>query len=224
MPLPNPGMSFTPFDPLPASDLNDMVENIEALQDWSAFTANTLPASLLTDDSIGGGKLNFAATGADGIWWEELGRTVLGANGSTITVNSLPARRYLKIVTDTTGVAGSATGELLRFNNDSGNNYDHRRSIANDASSLTTATSSIDMYGDVAAQSFGEYYVRNLAANNKPVMGKRMVAYPNGGSGVTWVDIAAVWRNASAAISRVDYLSTGALFATGSSVIVLGHN
>lgn len=33
MPLPNTGMSFTPFDPLPASDLNDLVENIEALAD-----------------------------------------------------------------------------------------------------------------------------------------------------------------------------------------------
>lgn len=31
MSLPNPGMSFTPFDPLPASDMNDIVENIEAL-------------------------------------------------------------------------------------------------------------------------------------------------------------------------------------------------
>lgn len=31
MSLPNPGMSFTPFDPLPAADLNDIVENIEAL-------------------------------------------------------------------------------------------------------------------------------------------------------------------------------------------------
>lgn len=36
MPLPNPGMSFTPFDPLPASDLNDIVENIEAIQDGSS--------------------------------------------------------------------------------------------------------------------------------------------------------------------------------------------
>lgn len=43
MPLPNPGMSFTPFDPLPASDLNDMVENIEALQDGSAFDAQGIP-------------------------------------------------------------------------------------------------------------------------------------------------------------------------------------
>lgn len=47
MPLPNPGMSFTPFDPLPASDLNDMVENIEALQDWSAYDDGTLPSRLI---------------------------------------------------------------------------------------------------------------------------------------------------------------------------------
>ena len=31
MALPNPGMVFTPFDPLPASDLNDIVENIESI-------------------------------------------------------------------------------------------------------------------------------------------------------------------------------------------------
>lgn len=37
MPLPNPGMTFTPFDPLPASDLNDLVENIEALADGTGF-------------------------------------------------------------------------------------------------------------------------------------------------------------------------------------------
>ena len=36
-PLPNPGMSFTPFDPLPASDLNNILENIEALADGVNF-------------------------------------------------------------------------------------------------------------------------------------------------------------------------------------------
>lgn len=36
-------MTFTPFDPLPASDLNDMVENIEALADGSAFNAQAIP-------------------------------------------------------------------------------------------------------------------------------------------------------------------------------------
>lgn len=61
MPLPNPGMSFTPFDPLPASDLNDIVENIEALQNWSAYTAATLPGSLLQNSTVTASKL---ATGA----------------------------------------------------------------------------------------------------------------------------------------------------------------
>ena len=42
MPLPNTGMSFTPFDPLPASDLNDLVENIEALADGSGLNTGAV--------------------------------------------------------------------------------------------------------------------------------------------------------------------------------------
>lgn len=41
--LPNPGMSFTPFDPLPASDLNDMVENIESLADGTGVDPGAIP-------------------------------------------------------------------------------------------------------------------------------------------------------------------------------------
>lgn len=51
MALPNPGMSFTPFDPLPASDLNDLVENIEALYDHSAWPTGTVLRMLQTDYS-----------------------------------------------------------------------------------------------------------------------------------------------------------------------------
>lgn len=54
MPLPNPGMSFTPLDPLPASDLNDIVENVEALQDWSAYDNETLPTLLNVDEFLKG--------------------------------------------------------------------------------------------------------------------------------------------------------------------------
>lgn len=52
MPLPNPSMAFFPFDPLPASQLNDLVENIEALQDFTAFDDDTFPARLVADYSI----------------------------------------------------------------------------------------------------------------------------------------------------------------------------
>jgi hypothetical protein len=57
MSLPNPGMNFTPFDPLPASDLNDLVENIEALSDGSG----------LEDDSIAPENL-VAGSGTDWAW------------------------------------------------------------------------------------------------------------------------------------------------------------
>ena len=61
MPLPNPGMTFTPFDPLPASDLNDIVENIAALQDWSAYDVNTFPQRLILGKAEG--KFDYVASG-----------------------------------------------------------------------------------------------------------------------------------------------------------------
>lgn len=43
MPLPNPGMTFTPFDILTAAELNDIVENIEALVAGTAFGTGAIP-------------------------------------------------------------------------------------------------------------------------------------------------------------------------------------
>lgn len=166
--------------------------------------------------------MDWSASGK--VWWEELGRTTLGSSGNSISVTLSSSRKYLKIIQYTLGATGSATGELMRFNSDSGNNYDHRRSIANAASTLTQGDNKIDVYGDVNAQSYGVYEVVNIASVNKTIFGRRMVAYPNGGSGVTWVEIAAVWRNASNQISSIQYNSTGANFQTGSFVVVLGHD
>lgn len=47
MALPNPSMSFSPFAILTAEEMNDIVENIEALADVSAFNAGSFPITLL---------------------------------------------------------------------------------------------------------------------------------------------------------------------------------
>lgn len=47
MSLPNPGMSFTPFDPLTASEMNDLVENIESLADGSGQDAASVVSESL---------------------------------------------------------------------------------------------------------------------------------------------------------------------------------
>lgn len=51
MSLPNPGMSFTPFDILPASDLNDIVENIEALALGTGLNDGVITTSKLSSGS-----------------------------------------------------------------------------------------------------------------------------------------------------------------------------
>lgn len=52
--LPNPGMNFTPFDPLAASELNDIVENVESVSDGSGFALddNVIPANALATSAI----------------------------------------------------------------------------------------------------------------------------------------------------------------------------
>lgn len=72
MSLPNPGMSFTPLDPLAASEQNDLVENIEALAagtglDDAVITPDKLAtgasvASVATSQSTGSSSATDLAT------------------------------------------------------------------------------------------------------------------------------------------------------------------
>lgn len=52
MSLPNPGMTFTPFDPLTAAEMNDLVENIEALAAGTGLDTNAVGASKLATSAI----------------------------------------------------------------------------------------------------------------------------------------------------------------------------
>ena len=61
MSLPNPGMTFTPFDPLPASDLNDLVENIEAIADGSGLDDDSV--TLDKTDTSTWGEVDLPAAG-----------------------------------------------------------------------------------------------------------------------------------------------------------------
>src|SRR5690606_38953756 len=96
MSLPNPGMSFTPFDTLPASDLNDIVENVEALADGTG----------LDDGSITNAKLA-TATGELGGAWSSWTPTLLGFSG-TPTVSYAKYKQIGKTVHVIIGVSGTS--------------------------------------------------------------------------------------------------------------------
>jgi hypothetical protein len=99
--------------------------------------------------------------------WVEVGRTTLGAAGSTIDVTSLPDKRYYMVLSDIFATGGSIDF-TLRFNGDSGSNYAYRKS--EDGAADGTSTSKVFMLpGDSnnANGMFSVGYTSNLSSKEK---------------------------------------------------------
>lgn len=220
MALPNPSLVFTPFDPLPASDLNKLEANDQALAAGTGFNTGAIPTAALADGSV-----TFAKT--SGIWWQELARTTLAAPADTITVNSIPARKYLKVfifLIPTGGTINSST----RFNNDSGTNYAFRYSQNGAADSTIPSTTSVATDNQVAAtRIYTTMDIVNLSAQEKGIIGATSDANTIGAANVPLRrEFAAKWSNVSTQITRIDTInSTGTGdYAIGSEIVVLGHD
>lgn len=176
------------------------------------------------DATLSGINLNGTITGP---WWEELGRTTLGSAGDTITVSSFAARRYLKIITTVFDTGGAISG-LLRFNNDSGNNYSRRYSVNGSGTDTTQVSQSSILAHSVSAANpqRAEIDVYNVAADEKVCTILATGASTAGaGTAPSRIDGGGKWSNTTDQITRVDYINDGAGdFAIGSEVVVLGHN
>lgn len=162
----------------------------------------------------------------DGVWWEELGRTTLTGAGDTITVNNLPARKYLKIYASLQPTGGTINGSI-RFNNDSGSNYANRVSDNGGADSTSTSqTSLLQTIGTAAVVMFFLCEIINIATQEKISFNFSMNPGTAGGSNApNRSEKLGKWANTSAQITRVDLINGGTGdYAIGSEVIVLGHD
>lgn len=217
--LPNPSMSFSPFAILTAEELNDMVDNIESLADGTGIGDGSIGTSDIANSAV-----TFSKT--SGIWWEEIGRTTLGVAGDTITVSSLPARKYLLFIVSTIATGGTAN-TAIRFNNDSGNNYGRMRSVDFASGSSAVSQSSIGVGGTNADVLLMTVNVLNIENREKAVAAS---ASQTGGTGAATapqsLEVKGKWANTSAQINRIDIINTAGTgdFAIGSEIVVLGHN
>lgn len=159
-------------------------------------------------------------------WWEEIGRTTLGVAGNSITITTLPVKKYLKIYIYASATGGTINA-TMRFNNDSATNYSNRSSANGAADGTGVSSTTMGMSATASTNSrFIECYVLNISAIEKLVTG-HVIETTNGGPTATAAraEIANIWANTSVQISRVDIVNTGAgNFAIGSEVIVLGHD
>lgn len=58
--LPNPGMSFTPFDILTAAEQNDLVENIESLATGTGIGDGSVDTAAIADEAVTSDKIDGA--------------------------------------------------------------------------------------------------------------------------------------------------------------------
>ncbi len=199
------------------------------IKDSKLNTNNSVVTANITNDAVTATKIDWASTGADGgIWWEEIGRTTLGSAGDTITVSSLPDRKYLRILC--TGIASGGTLDTtFIFNNDTGANYAYRYSANHGAETAQVSQASVPV--ESGATDSGqlltlEIELYNIATQEKNFKWKGQSQDAAGGAtNITIIEGFGKWANLTNAINRIDWSNTGTgNFAIGSEVVVLGHN
>lgn len=204
--------------------MNTVAEMFEAMQDGTGLsTGFAMPADVVKSKNI-----DWADTGGGdegGIWWEELGRTTLGSAGDTITVDSLSARKYLKI-SNYLIATGGTINQNLRFNNDSGSNYAQRKSDNGGADSSAGSLTSITLQDSTAAtNSFYAGEIINVSAQEKLLIGFNSRNSTGAANPPARTESWGKWANTAAQITRIDIFNTGTGdFAIGSEVVVLGHD
>lgn len=190
----------------------------------SAVADGSIATAKLAAASVTAAKIDFTT----GIWWEELGRATLVATASSISIPSIPVRKYLKVILNVTPTGGTIA-PAIRFNNDATNSYAGRH-MSNGSTATNTSISFIylDVGGAVAEPHCATVEVLNNIASQEKMM-RGLAMRPNGsGAGiqVPMFDMVGKWANAVSQINRVDVISSAGTgqFAAGSEVIVLGHN
>lgn len=184
-------------------------------------------ASPLGAGLINGKRLDFSFTGEGGIWWEELGRTVLGSSNDNITVSNLPDRKYLLILTSLFATGGTINSSF-RFNSDTGSNYSARGSANGGADGTAGSVAFLGFAATASANpKFASAYVMNIAAQEKLIYANTIERGTAGAANIAdRAESVGKWVNTSNAISSVTVFNQSGTgdYASGSEVIVLGHN
>lgn len=220
--------------PLTTPDAADEV----AIVDTSAGTTKKILISdlgnngeWLSDGAVERGGLTAAALVSDatGHGFLEIARTTLGSEGDTITVSSIPARKYLLFL-----FYGNASGGTLdtvvRFNNIATNSYAFGHSA-----SFAAATTEVSQPGfpwesgatDSGGISVGRLEVTANIATEEKSFNWLSISQDAAGAATLPVQLQGYGKfvDTTNQITRIDWTNAGTgNFAVGSEIVVLGKD
>ena len=168
---------------------------------------------------------NFSSGTTSTVWWEELGRTTLGGNASSLTVSSIPARKYLSLIMS--WIPSGILSTQIQFNGDTGANYSYAYSFNGAANALGVSQNQLfaSPNGGLALAGYSIIDFVNITAQEKIGFGRQIdVGAAGAGSAPSRSEFSAKWANTSAQISSVVFKTSTNNFAAGTSLIVLGHD
>jgi hypothetical protein len=184
------------------------------------------------DELVVGGALTASAASANNVP-TRLAESVLGADAASISFTSIPSGfRNLQLVLTARGTTAAQNILVqMRFNNDTGNNYDQQAVNADDTTltgGRNTGVSAIDLFSAPAASAtanrFGlvECVIGSYKATDKhkPVVSNAKAA--NAGTGaIIWRNTSGRW-NSTSAINRVDVFPASGNFLAGTTATLIG--
>jgi hypothetical protein len=157
--------------------------------------------------------------------WKELARTTLGSAGDTISVSSLPDKRYYMILGHIENTGGDTVSHV-RANSDSSANYALRRSV--NAGADSTTTSDNRLFSTHNSKSIDSRFIQGYVANksDKEKLGIFQVnENPSTGAGTAPSRIEGVGKHVqtSSALNELQLFNDEAgSFDTGGELVVLG--
>jgi hypothetical protein len=166
-------------------------------------------------------------------FWEELASVDTGA-GAVLDSGTFTAKKYLWFQFDAVVDTYNNTNATIRFNSDTGSNYNRRLSqngMATDNIAVNQSNMTFTYSG--GKRVFGNYFVINNSANEKLAIGHTNAIgtasnSTSEGAGVAprRVEVVGKWANTSSQITQIEVLDTaqGDLGLTSGTIKVWGSN
>jgi len=160
-------------------------------------------------------------------FWESLADVTLGSDASEISSGTITAKKYLWVQVYFQN-ASNSDDVLVRFNNDTDDNYAHRHAINYGSDTTATEQSSIKLIDRNAGADvgrFANFFVLNNSATEKLLIAHGTEEETSGaGNPPTSNECVGKWDNDSSQITEIDCFTASGNIRSGARLRVWGSN